>query len=536
MEEFDFVIVGGGPGGCVTASRLSEDPSFSVLLIEAGPDRRGFLATNTAAGVLALGVPKGTNNWGFETVVDPGLNHRRDYHPHGRGLGGGTSINTLMYMRGHRSDYDEWAAMGNPGWSYAEVLPYFRKAENNQTHRDGYHGNEGPLWVEELRTDNRYHAIVKRACAEAGLPFNPDFNGAEQEGFNSVQVMMKHGERHHVGQAYVHPHLGVRANLHLRCETECTRILVENRRAVGVEVVANGVRRSIRARREVILCAGGLLSAKLLQLSGIGDPEDFAPYGIVPVHVLPAVGRNLHDHIDVVLGYHIPGDPDLLGVSPAAGIALARGARRWVRERRGLLATNFAELTGFMRLGPDSPKPEIQYEFVIGLAMDHGRQICWRHGMSCHVMILHPKSRGTVRLSSPDHRADPLIDFRYFSNPDDLPTLAAGAQRTAQIFAKPSFRELVRRDLVTAHCRTSEDWQAFCRNGGGTNYHPVGSCRMGPSQRDSVVDARLRVHGLEGLRIVDSSIMPKICGGNTTAPTVMIAEKGAEMIREDWRA
>lgn len=254
MEEFDFVIVGGGPGGCVTASRLSEDPAFSVLLIEAGPDRRGFLATNTAAGVLALGVRKGTNNWGFETVVDPGLNHRRDYHPHGRGLGGGTSINTLMYMR----------------------------------------------------------------------PFNPDFNGAEQEGFNSVQVMMKHGERHHVGQAYVHPHLGVRANLHLRCETECTRIFVENRRAVGVEVVANGVRRSIRARREVILCAGGLLSAKLLQLSGIGDPEDFAPYGIVPVHVLPAVGRNLHDHIDVVLGYHIPGDPDLLGVSPAAGFALAR--------------------------------------------------------------------------------------------------------------------------------------------------------------------------------------------------------------------
>ncbi len=362
-----------------------------------------------------------------------------------------------MYMRGHRSDYDEWAAMGNPGWSYAEVLPYFRKAENNQTHRDrvprqrGAAVGRGTAHRQPVTTPS-----CKRACAEAGLPFNPDFNGAEQEGFNSVQVMMKHGERHHVGQAYIHPHLGVRANLHLRCETECTRILVENRRAVGVEVVANGERRAIRARREVILCAGGLLSAKLLQLSGVGDPEDFAPYGIAPVHVLPAVGRNLHDHIDVVLGYHIPGDPDLLGVSPAAGFALARGAWRWVRERRGLLATNFAELTGFMRLGPDSPKPEIQYEFVIGLAMDHGRQIYWRHGMSCHVMILHPKSRGTVRISSPDHRADPLIDFRYFSHPDDLPTLAAGAQRTARIFATPTLPragEARSRDRALSHER-----------------------------------------------------------------------------------
>jgi choline dehydrogenase-like flavoprotein len=236
----------------------------------------------------------------------------------------------------------------------------------------------------------------------------------------------------------------------------------------------------------------------------------------------------------VVLGYHIPFDPHLLGVSPAGGFALARGVYRWTRERRGMLATNFAELTGFMRLAPDSPKPEIQYEFVIALAMDHGREVYWRHGMSCHVMILHPKSRGTLRIASRDHRDDPLIDFRYFSHADDLATLAEGAQRVARIFETPTFRRRIRRDLVTAHCQTDEDWREFCRNGGGTNYHPVGSCRMGPDPATSVVDARLRVHGLRGLRIIDSSIMPKIPGGNTTAPTVMIGEKGADLIKADW--
>ena len=535
MEEFDFVVVGGGPGGCVTASRLTEDASVSAVLIEAGPDRRGFLATNTAAGALVLGPKKSSNNWGFETVVDPGLNSRRDYHILGRGLGGGTSINTLMYMRGHRTDYDEWAAAGNPGWGYADVLPYFRKMENNQTHRDEFHGNEGPVWVEELRTENPYHDIVKRACAEAGLPFNPDFNGAEQEGYNSVQVMMKGGERFHVGQAYIHPHLGVRKNLTMYCDTDCTRILFEGKRAVGVEVVSNGARRTIKARKEVIVCGGGILSAKLLQLSGVGDSAELGRFGIPIVHNLPAVGKHLHDHIDIVLGYHIPGDPNLLGISPTGGVSMLKAIPRWMNERKGMLATNFAELTGFMRLTPDSPKPEIQYEFVIGLAMDHGRDVYWKHGMSCHVMILHPKSRGSVKLASSDYKADPLIDFKYYDHPDDLKALVEGSKRTAKVFETPTFKKLIKRDLITEHCKTDADWEQFCRNGGGTNYHPVGSCRMGPADQDNVVDARLKVHGMQGLRIVDSSIMPKICGGNTTAPSIMIGEKGADMIKQTWR-
>lgn len=414
------------------------------------------------------------------------------------------------------------------------MLPYFIKSENNQTHRNEYHGNAGPTWVEELRTDNPYHGIVKQACAEAGWPFNPDFNGAEQEGYNSVQVMMKNGERHHSGKAYIHPYLGSRSNLQLLTETDCSRVLFEGKRAVGVEIVANGQRRTLRCRREVIVAGGGILSAKLLQLSGVGEGTELQSIGIPVVHDLRGVGRNLSDHIDVVLGYHIPGDPDLLGISPTGALAILKAIRRYRRERRGMLATNFAELTGFMRLSPESPKPEIQYEFVIGLAMDHGREIYAKHGMSVHVLLLHPKSRGTVKLASPDFMVDPLIDFKYFSDPEDLATLVNGTKRTAAVMETPTFKRLIKRDLVAAHCKTDADWAEFVRNGGGTNYHPVGSCMMGPGS-DAVVDARLRVHGMQGLRVVDSSIMPKIVGGNTMAPSIMIGEKGADMIKQNWR-
>ncbi len=534
MEEFDFIVVGGGPGGCVSASRLSEDPAVKVALREAGPDRRGFLGDCAAVGSITLAPRKSSNNWGFESTPQPGLNGRSDYHALGRGLGGGSSINTLMYMRGHRLDYDHWAALGNPGWSYAEVLPYFRKSGNNQTHRDEFHGTDGPMWVEELRTDNPYHAIVKKACAEAGLPFNPDFNGAEQEGYNCTQVMMKGGVRFGVGKAYIHPHLGKRKNLQLFVDTECARVLFEGKRAVGVEVEANGARRQMRAQREVIVAGGGVLSAKLLQLSGVGDGRDLRPLGIPVVHDLPGVGQNLSDHIDVVLGYHIPGEPNLIGISPTGAMAIVKAMGRYRREKRGMLATNFAELTGFMRLTSDSPKPEIQYEFVIVLALDHGRKVIAKHGMSCHVLLLHPKSRGTVKLASNDFTQAPLMDFHYYEHPDDLATLLEGTKRTAAIFDTPTFKHLIKRDIVTAHCKTDADWTEFLRNGGGTNYHPVGTCMMGPG-RDAVVDARLRVHGLQGLRVVDSSIMPTIPGGNTMAPSIMIGKKGADMIKEDWR-
>ncbi len=528
-EMHDYIIVGGGPGGCPVANRLSADPKTSVCLIEAGGPNDS--ATVRVPMLLIANVPKkNAFNWAFDTVPQKGMNGRIGYQPRGKGMGGSSAINALVYMRGHPGDYDEWEALGCPGWGYKDVLPVFRKSENNEVFHNEFHGQGGELNVAALRTDNRYHKILTDMLRDAGLR-ETDPNGAEQEGYSVAQVMQKNGERCSAAHAFIDPIRSGRKNLTIHLNTQVMRIVFEGKRAVGVEVMHKGQSRIIRAGKEVILAAGALQTPQLLQLSGVGRASDLQPLGIQMVHDLPEVGYQLHDHPDFILGYHIPDADGLMGLSPKGLIGLWNQWGRYKAERRGMFTSNFAEVNGFMRLTKQSPRPEVQYEFVVGLAINHARTLEPRHGLSCHILSLRPKSRGTLKLKSKQWNDAPLIDPNFLDHPDDVRELVEGAKRIDRLVkASKQLGTRIKRDLFTADCHTDADWEAVIRERTDTNYHPVGSCRMGTDSR-AVVDARsLKVNGLEGLRISDASVMPAITGGNTTAPTVLISEKCAEFI------
>lgn len=530
-ETHDYIVVGGGPGGCPVANRLSADRRTSVCLIEAGGDNQS--ATVRIPLLLIANVPKkNAFNWAFDTVPQPGLNGRVGYQPRGKGLGGSSAINALVYMRGHPGDYDEWEAMGCPGWGYRDVLPLFKKSEHNETLRDEFHGQGGELNVAPLRTDNRYHRILTDMLRDAGLR-ETDPNGAEQEGYGVAQVMQKNGERCSSAHAFIEPIRAARKNLTVHLNTQVMRIVFEGKRAVGVEVTHQGQPRIIRAAKEVILAAGALQTPQLLQLSGIGRASDLQPLGIPIVHDLPEVGYQLSDHPDFILGYHIPDANGLLGISPKGLYGLWKQWGRYKAERRGMFASNFAEVNGFMRLTPESPRPEVQYEFVVGLAVDHARKLEPRHGLSCHILCLRPKSRGSVKLRSNRWEDAPLIDPNFLDHPEDVREMVEGAKRLDRIVKQSTqLGPRIKQDLFTADCRTDADWEAVIRARADTNYHPVGTCRMGTDDR-AVVDARsLKVNGVESLRVSDASVMPAVTGGNTTAPTVMISEKCAGFILE----
>ena len=526
--DFDYLIVGGGSAGCVLAARLSEDPDLSVALLEAGPPDRSVLVHCPAG--IALAAQTGTANWAFETVPQPGLNGRRGYQPRGKVLGGSSSINAMVYARGHRADYDQWAHEGNAGWSYDEVLPYFKRAEHNERGADAFHGSGGPLNVMDLQQANRHTSDFVQAAQQAGFPHNHDFNGAEQEGVGAYQVTHRQGERCSAAKAYLTPHLG-RPNLTLITGAHATRVRLEGRRAVGVDFLQNGQLHQANARREVLLSAGALQSPQLLLLSGIGPGAQLQQFGIPLVLDLPGVGEQLHDHLDVVQVVDAPGQTALFGVSLSGAAQVLRGMWQWSRERRGMLTTNFAEAGGFVRSRPEEPLPDLQLHFVTGKLVDHGRKTVFGHGYSCHVCHLRPKSRGSLRLASPDPMAAPLIDPNFLGHPDDLAVMVRGFKLMRHILAQPALAQLGGRELaVSAAARSDEQIADFIRAKADTIYHPVGSCRMGRRDTD-VVDAELRVRGIAGLRVVDASVMPQIVGGNTNAPTIMIAEKAADLIR-----
>ncbi|HEV7163873.1 MAG TPA: choline dehydrogenase [Gammaproteobacteria bacterium] len=528
MDEFDYVIVGGGSAGSVLAARLSEDSSVRVCLIEAGGKGRGW-PVRVPLGIIAT-VPMPFINWGFKTVPQPELKGRRSYQPRGRVLGGSSAINAMIYTRGHPSDYDAWAQVGNLGWSYKDVLPYFKRAEKNARFEDGYHGMLGPLPVSDIRTDNPMLQVFLEAARQAGHRENPDFNGARQEGVGVYQVTQHMGERWSAARAYLEPVLS-RPNLKVLTHAWARKVRFTDRRATGVDVYHGGRVQTIKARREVILSAGAFQSPQLLMLSGLGDGEMLQRFNIPMLNHLPWVGQNLQDHLDYTV-IHRAKSLDVLGASPGGMLRFMHEMVRYRRERRGMMTSNIAEAGGFLRSDPTLPAPDIQLHFCTAVVHNHGRTLRHLlHGYTLHACILRPKSRGTVKLASADPMTHPAIDPRYLSEPEDLDVLVKGFKLARAILNAPAFAPYRRSEMFTEGVESEEAIRAAIRARADTIYHPAGTCRMGPGP-DAVVDSELRVHGVEGLRVVDASVMPTLIAGNTNAPTIMIAEKAADLMRK----
>ena len=532
-DTFDFVVVGAGSGGCAVASRLSEDAGTSVALLDAGGKNDNWVVTTP--GAIILMVSGKLNNWAFDTVPQKGLNGRIGYQPRGKGLGGSSAINAMVYIRGHRADYDHWASLGNSGWSYSDVLPYFKRSEHNFELDGEYHGKDGLLHVCGLRSDNPVKEMFLQGAREAQLRIRDDFNGAEQEGLGVYQVTQDKGERWSAARGYIHPFMGKRQNLRVETEAHATRILFEGKRAVGVEYLQGKNKKVFRARREVILSAGAFQSPQLLLLSGIGNGSALAEHGIASVQHLPGVGQNLQDHPDFVFGFASDA-PYFSGLSWSGIGRILKGIGQYRRERRGPLTSNVAECGGFLKTRPDLDLPDIQLHFCMAMVDDHGRKRRWGTGFSCHVCLLRPKSIGRVWLNSPDPLAAPAIDPNYFGDERDIETMVAGFKMTRRLLDTPTLRKLQKKDLFTEGVESDDDICNVLRARVDTIYHPVGTCKMGVNDRTAVVDPKLRVYGLEGLRVVDAAIMPTLIGGNTNAPTIMIGEKAADMIRAEMRA
>ena len=510
----DYVIVGAGSAGCVLAGRLSEDPDAEVVVLEAGgPDTAPELHIPAAFPAVF----KSSLDWDLFGEQEPGLGNRRLYLPRGRVVGGCGSINAMIYLRGNPADYDGWAAGGCTGWGWDDVLPYFRRAEDNERGEDAFHGVGGPLAVADSRSMHPLVDTMLEAAVQAGHPLNPDLNGKRQEGVGRFQVNQRDGRRWSPADAYLHPALA-RPNLELLTGAFVTRILFEGRRAVGVEILRDGSLETIRAEREVILSAGSYQSPVLLMLAGIGPAEELAPFGIPVLEDLP-VGRNLQDHCMAQLNY-LTDEPTLFATFTPDNMRLLRD------EGRGPLSSNIPEAGGFFRTRPELTAPDVEFHFAPSLFYDEGLTAPHDHGYCFGPVVIKPTGRGRVMLRAPLPDSKPRVLCNFLTTEEDRASMVEGLRLALEIAAQPALKAVERAPYSVPASDSDEDLLAFARRAAQTVYHPTSTCAMG-----QVVDAELRVYGFEGLRVVDASVMPTITRANTHAPTLMIAEKAADLIR-----
>ena len=527
--QFDYVIVGAGSAGCVLANRLSENPNTRVCLLEAGPaDNSLFI--RIPAGIICL-MRCNARNWRYYTVPQKALNNREIYIPRGKTLGGSSAVNAMCYTRGHPWDYDHWESLGNPGWGYKDVLPLFKRCENYEPGGEGpFHGVNGNLNISELKFRHPVSEAFVTAGVQAGHPATDDFNNDTQEGMSMYKVNQKDGERWGVARGYLHPAME-RDNLTVMTGALVHRVRFDGKRATGVEVEHKGGMHTIEAG-EVILSGGAINSPQLLQLSGVGDPQELKRHGIDPVHELPGVGGNLQDHPDVLVIHRNRRRDTFTMGSWELPFTGAKAVWDFFTKRSGQLTSNVAEAGGFIKSRPEEERPDLQLHLTAAKLDNHGLNWMFSmgHGYSGHVCILRPKSRGTIRLRDADPRSPALIDPRFLEHPDDMEGMVRGVKAMREIMAQDALAPWRGEELAPgADVQSDEQIRAFLRRKCDNIYHPVGTCKMGVDDQ-AVVDPDLKVHGLEGLRVVDASIMPTLIGGNTNAPTVMIAEKAADKI------